>query len=140
MAYQEGECEGLGLLKVTTTMDAQKTLREVTAQHSKTGLKLKKDMKFTLATQTAQTASARLLLSGKKETGGLTGLVQKMVMFRAVICGLFCEDDFRRAFLTRLGAPVSSLSFEKTVDDVLDQLADHIEQQLDVDAILACAR
>ena len=54
--------------------------------------------------------------------------------------GLFCEDDFRRAFLTHLGAPVSSLSFEKTVDDVLDQLADHIEQQLDVDAILACAR
>ena len=47
---------------------------------------------------------------------------------------------FRYLYIFSLYHELLKTSFEKTVDDVLDQLADHIEQQLDVDAILACAR
>ena len=33
-----------------------------------------------------------------------------------------------------------TLAYEDMVDQVLDGLAEHIEQHLDVEAILACAR
>ena len=135
-----GECEGLGLLKVTTTMDAQKTLREVTAQHSKTGLTLK-GYEIHLGNTNGPDCQRPFAFIGQKRDRRPDGACSEDGHVQgSYLHGLFCEDDFRRAFLTHLGAPVSSLSFEKTVDDVLDQLADHIEQQLDVDAILACAR
>ena len=55
--------------------------------------------------------------------------------------GLFCSDDFRSAFLESLGAPPSGdLKYEKSLDDVLDELAKHIEDQLDVDALLKVAQ
>ena len=55
--------------------------------------------------------------------------------------GLFCSDDFRGAFLESLGAPPScDLKYEKNLDDVLDELAKHIEDQLDVDALLKVAQ
>ena len=55
--------------------------------------------------------------------------------------GLFCSDDFRSAFLESLGAPTSgNLKYEESLDDVLDELANHIEDQLDVDALLKIAQ
>ena len=55
--------------------------------------------------------------------------------------GLFCSDDFRRAFLESLGVtPSGDLKYEKSLDDVLDELAKHIEDQLDVDALLKVAQ
>ena len=55
--------------------------------------------------------------------------------------GLFSSDGFRSAFLEKLGAPSGGdLKYEKNLDDVLDELANHIEDQLDVDALLKVAR
>ena len=100
-----------------------------------------KGMKFIWAKQTARTASAHLLSSDKKEDRRPDGACSEDGYVQgSYLHGLFSEDNFRRAFMASLGAPISTLSFEKTIDDVLDQLAEHIEQQLDVDAILACAR
>jgi adenosylcobyric acid synthase len=53
--------------------------------------------------------------------------------------GLFASDLFRRAFLARLGAD-SSLAYEAMIESVLDRLADHLEQHLNLAALLAAAR
>ncbi len=54
--------------------------------------------------------------------------------------GLFASDAFRAAFLARLGAASSGFAYEAMVDATLDQLADHLEASLDLDALLAAAR
>ena len=54
--------------------------------------------------------------------------------------GLFASDEFRRAFLARLGAAPSALAYEASIEATLDRLADHLERSLDLDAILAAAR
>jgi adenosylcobyric acid synthase len=54
--------------------------------------------------------------------------------------GLFASDEFRRAFLDRLGIPASDQNYTGRVEQVLDALADHIEAHLDVEGLLALAR
>jgi adenosylcobyric acid synthase len=55
--------------------------------------------------------------------------------------GLFCEDRFRAAFLAGLGLAPSGLGYAASVERTLDELADHLEQHVDIDALLAlCAR
>ncbi|MTI07829.1 cobyric acid synthase [Roseibium denhamense] len=52
--------------------------------------------------------------------------------------GLFTDDDFRKAYLTGFGA-VSDLAYAQRIDAVLDDLAVHLEDTLDIDAILEIA-
>ena len=54
--------------------------------------------------------------------------------------GLFTSDDFRKAFLAKLDIPASDEPYHARVESALDALADHIEQHLDVDGLLALAR
>jgi adenosylcobyric acid synthase len=54
--------------------------------------------------------------------------------------GLFTSDALRRAFLARLGIDASGEQYRPRIESVLDALADHIEQHLDVDGLLALAR
>ncbi len=54
--------------------------------------------------------------------------------------GLFQSDDFRRAFLARLGAVADGhLVYNTVIEETLDQLAEHLEAHLDVDRILTIA-
>ena len=46
----------------------------------------------------------------------------------------------RSAFLENLGAFGGGLNYEKNLDDVLNELSKHIEDQLDVDALLEVAK
>lgn len=52
--------------------------------------------------------------------------------------GLFGDDGFRAAWLARFGTP-SQPGYEARVDQVLDDLADHLESHLDVAGLLAVA-
>ena len=54
--------------------------------------------------------------------------------------GLFASDEFRRAFLARLGSTPSELAYEASIDDTLDRFADHLAAHLDLDAILGASR
>ena len=135
-----GESKGLGLLQVNTTMDAHKTLCEVTAHHAESGLALK-GYEIHMGKTDGPDCQRPFAFIGQERDRRPDGACSEDGYVQgSYLHGLFSEDNFRRAFMASLGAPISTLSFEKTIDDVLDQLADHIEQQLDVDAILACAR
>jgi adenosylcobyric acid synthase len=55
--------------------------------------------------------------------------------------GLFAADGFRHAFLNRLAARQRSpLAWETNIDEILDALAQHLEQALDLDRVLEIAR
>jgi adenosylcobyric acid synthase len=54
--------------------------------------------------------------------------------------GLFASDPFRRAFLKGLGADAGELAYEQQIEATLDALAEHVEENLDLSALLAAAR
>jgi adenosylcobyric acid synthase len=61
-------------------------------------------------------------------------------VFGCYLHGLFAADGFRAAFLGRLRArEPSGLAYDAGVERTLDDLADHLERHLDVDALLAAA-
>lgn len=53
--------------------------------------------------------------------------------------GLFSADAFRSAFFSQLGKPVAAYGYDAQVQTTLDALADHLEQHMDIDALLALA-
>ncbi|MFV2034313.1 MAG: cobyric acid synthase [Halocynthiibacter sp.] len=54
--------------------------------------------------------------------------------------GIFNADGFRAAFLKELGCPVSGAPYAHQIGETLDALADHLEQHLDLDRLLALAQ
>ncbi len=131
-----GETKGLGLLKVNTIMKADKTLCEVEAVHVRSGLRVS-GYEIHLGATTGLDTERPFASIDKKSEGACSADSRVQGSY---LHGLFCEDNFRRSFLNELGAPISNLSYNAGIDDVLNQLADHIEQSLDVDAIFALAR
>jgi adenosylcobyric acid synthase len=56
------------------------------------------------------------------------------------IHGLFADDRQREAWLERLGGQGTELNYDAQVDAVLDRLAAHMENHLDLDRLLSIAR
>ena len=56
------------------------------------------------------------------------------------IHGLFADDHQRGAWLRRLGAGASAVSYEAQVEETLDRLAAHLAKCIDLDRLLALAR
>jgi adenosylcobyric acid synthase len=54
--------------------------------------------------------------------------------------GLFADDRQRAAWLARLGAGVSGISYEAQVEETLDRLATHLAECIDLDRVLSLAR
>ena len=131
-----GTTPGLGLLDVETVLMADKRLTRVTAQHAATGLEVS-GYEIHLG-QTAGPDCARPFahVAGVAEgaatpDGRITG---------TYLHGLFTSDPFRAAYLRALGATPSDVRHARTVDQTLDALADHLEANLDVAALLGLAR
>ncbi len=53
--------------------------------------------------------------------------------------GLFSNDGFRNSYLRQLGAKPGSLDYGQSVEDTLDDLAQHIEKHIDLTALLELA-
>src|SRR3977135_957290 len=56
------------------------------------------------------------------------------------IHGLFADDRQRTAWLARVGAGASAISYDALVEHTLDRLAAHLERHIDLDRLLALAR
>lgn len=131
-----GTTEGLGLLDVTTEMSPDKRLTRVNARHTATGLNVEGYEIHIGKTQGPDCARPFATLDGAPE--GATSADGKVM--GSYLHGLFVSDDFRRAFLAGLGIPGSTESFTHRIDTTLDALAEHLEQHLDIDGLLAIAR
>jgi adenosylcobyric acid synthase len=124
--------KGLGLLDVTTTMTADKTLKYVTGHAIGSGQRFN-GYEMHLGVTTGPAAAHPLL---QFDDGSLDGAISPdgRVM-GCYVHGLFTNDTFRGAFLSSLGASRSDLSYESSVDAALDEIASSLEQTLDIESL-----
>lgn len=130
-----GSVAGLGLLDVTTTMAPHKHLSQVNATHRDSGAALTGYEIHIGETGGPDTARAWLDI-GDAPAGARSsdGLVEGCYLH-----GLFGSDGFRQAYLKGMGGVSGVSDYGDAVEQTLDALAAHIEQHLDVDAVLAVA-
>ncbi|MGX9350916.1 cobyric acid synthase [Shimia sp. W99] len=131
-----GETKGLGLLDVETVMTPDKRLSEVMAKHTGSGQVFRGYEIHIGRTEGTDRVRPFARVDGRDEgaisaDGRVAG---------SYLHGMFREDGFRTAWLGGLGASVGGVGYDATVQSVLDALADHVEQHLDVAGLLAVAR
>jgi adenosylcobyric acid synthase len=131
-----GSHPGLGLLDVSTTLLAEKTLIEAAGTCALTGERVHGYEMHVGVTRGAACARPFLLL----EHGTDGAVSEDGRIMGSYLHGLFTADAFRRAFIERLGGEGNrALNFAAEIEGVLDRLADHLASSLDVDALLAAA-
>ena len=128
--------KGLGLLEIDTVLSGTKRLAETTAIELSTGLPVS-GYEMHLGTTTGPGMERPMLRLGGAVDGCLSrdGRVAGCYLH-----GLFASDPFRRAFLQTLGVDTGELAYEQQLEATLDDLADHLEHNLDLSALLAAAR
>ncbi len=132
-----GSLAGLGLLDLETVMMSDKTLRRVEGRHRASGEAVRGYEMHVGCTTGADAVRPFLEIDGRPEGAvSADGLVAGTYLH-----GLFACDGFRAAFLAGLrpGRREAGLTYEAMVEETLDGLADHLEQHLDIEAILALA-
>jgi adenosylcobyric acid synthase len=127
---------GLSLLDIETVLTASKQLRQVAGVELATRMPVE-GYEMHLG-ETTGAGLERPMLRFAAGTDGCTSA--DGVVAGCYLHGLFTSDLFRRAYLTRLGAPPSNVAYEHQVETTLDALADHLAQSLDFPALLAAAR
>ncbi|MFS8122874.1 cobyric acid synthase [Rhizobium sp. BR 250] len=127
--------DGLGLLDVDTVLTGDKRLVSVQgASFDGVGLS-GYEMHVGETTGTAGNLAFSTIDGHDDGTISPDGRV-----FGTYIHGLFADDRQRGAWLERLGGQDTDLNYDAQVDAVLDRLAAHMEQHLDLDRLLAIAR
>ncbi|MBE3640691.1 cobyric acid synthase [Mangrovicoccus algicola] len=131
-----GTLEGLGLLEIDTVMQAQKRLGRVAGIHAETGHPVSGYEIHMGASEGPDRARPFAMIDGAGE-GAVSASGQVAGTY---LHGVFAADDFRAAWLSRIGVARSGLDHAASVEQALDALADHLEAHLEIDAILAAAR
>jgi adenosylcobyric acid synthase len=130
-----GSVAGLGLLDVETVLSGAKRLEAVKGTSSD-GISFSGYEMHIGRTSGADCARPFSTIGGHAEgassaDGRITG---------TYVHGLFSDDRQRSAWLARLGGSSSGLDYEANVDAILDRLAAHMEQHLDLTGLLRLAR
>ena len=127
--------DGLGLLDVTTVLTGDKRLVSVQGQ-SFDGIPLSG-----YEMHVGETTGAAGNLPFSTIDGHADGAISPDGrILGTYIHGLFADDRQRGAWLERLGGQGTQLNYDAQVDAVLDRLAAHMENHLDLDRLLSIAR
>ena len=135
------DADGLGLLDIETVIRGEKTLNETTGTELATGEAVKGYEMHIGETAGAGLDNPWLRLEDDNTGGRAEGARSNdgRVM-GTYLHGLFASDNFRHAFLQRLGlGGYQGAAYDAEVEQTLDALADHLEAHLDLDALLAAA-
>lgn len=132
---------GLNLLNVVTTMGSEKTVVQSCGVHEATGIRLSGYEIHVGRSDGPDTLSPFSLL----QSGPDGAVSTKGNVYGTYLHGLFGSDEFRRYWLNQLRPGARSLSnhvesYGHKVDGLLDELANALDNRLDVDALLAGAR
>jgi adenosylcobyric acid synthase len=130
-----GSVAGLGLLAVDTVLSAEKTTLPVSATHVESGAPVS-GYEIHLGRSGGEDCARPFLDIGGRADGAVSADERVAGTY---VHGLFASDDFRRAFLAKLGARSTS-RYNADVEAALDALARHLVAHLDLNAILAIAR
>lgn len=133
---EAGTTEGLGYLEVETVLSPDKRLTRVSARHASSGLDVA-GYEIHLGRTTGPDCGRPFAHISHVADGARSadGRVEGTYLH-----GLFASDAFRAAWLGTLGAAAASYSYQATVEQVLDDLAGHIEAHLDTGGLLELAR
>nr|WP_321252187.1 cobyric acid synthase [uncultured Ruegeria sp.] len=129
-----GKVDGLGLLDVETIMAGDKhvrlrTAKALTGGETVTGYEIHMGR-----TDGADCDHAWLEIDGRPE-----GAASRNGRIRgSYLHGIFSSDTFRASYLAQFGVN-SDLSYDDGVEQTLDDLADHLEQHMDLDLLLSLA-
>lgn len=131
-----GRTAGMGFLQVDTEMSAKKRLCSVQATHCATGQEFGGYEIHIGTTQGTDSKRPFAIVNARPEgavsaDGRISG---------SYLHGMFCDDDFRAAWLSVFGVAESGVDFVGGVEAVLDGLADHLEAHLDVAGLVELAR
>jgi adenosylcobyric acid synthase len=127
---------GLGLLDIDTVLTGTKRLAETTGVEFATGMPVRGyEMHLGETVGPGLERPMLHLADGPDGSVSADGLVAGCYLH-----GLFASDPFRRAFVTALGARPGEIAYEHQIETTLDALADHLERNLDLAALLAAAR
>jgi adenosylcobyric acid synthase len=127
---------GLGFLDIETVLTDTKRLAETSGVELATGMQVRGYEMHLGATSGPGLERPMLRLAdGPGGCVGADGLVAGCYLH-----GIFASDPFRRAFLAALGAEPGEITYEHQIETTLDSLADHLEESLDLPALLAAAR
>ena len=128
-----GEEPGLGVLDLETELTGAKQLAEASGTDRLTGQPVR-GYEMHVGATTGPARSAPMLDLGGRPDGAVSTDGKVMGCY---LHGLFASDAFRAAFLKRLGGRATSgLAYERQIDSTLDALAEHLESNMDLDAIL----
>ena len=130
-----GSVEGLGLLDVVTVLTDDQALRAV---HGTTadGTALTGYEMHVGETTGPDTARPFARLSDGRNDGAVSASGR---IAGTYLHGLFAHDAQRAAWLARLGGTGRGFDYEAGVEETLDALATHLEQHLDIEALLRTA-
>jgi len=130
-----GSAPGLGLLDLSTTMTPDKRVTETTATHPASNTRVKGYEIHLGRTDGPDRARPMFTVNGQPE-GAIRADGRVMGSY---LHGMFSEDRFRRAFLASLGATPGNASYDATVEETLDALADHLAAHVNCEALLNLA-
>ncbi len=130
-----GRHEGLGLLNVSTIMKPEKRLALTKATYLPSGDRVEGyEIHMGVTTGPDRDRAWLKTANGTEGAASADGLVRGCYLH-----GLFGSDAFRAAFLAEMGAFASGLRFVPGVEQTLNELADHLEQHVNIDRLLKMA-
>ena len=116
-------------------MSPEKRLRLTEARHPASGERLSGYEIHLGRTEGPDCARAWLTIEGRPEgAASADGRVRGCYLH-----GLFAADGFRAAVLRDMGHAATTWDFEAGVEGALDDLAAHLAQHMDIDALLGMA-
>ncbi|MAF96322.1 MAG: cobyric acid synthase CobQ [Rhodospirillaceae bacterium] len=132
-----GEAGGLGLLNVETVIAGGKALSERSGTEIESGQPVKGYEMHIGDTSGPGLDRPWLTLEDGRGEGARSTDGRVMGTY---LHGIFAADGFRHAFLGRIGqGPFEGIAYEAMIEETLDALAAHLEEHLDLDALLAAA-
>jgi adenosylcobyric acid synthase len=133
---QQGSVQGLGLLNVETTLAAKKTVTFADGVEQSTGADVSGYEIHLGQTQGDDCARPMIAFADGRKDGAVSAKGNVMGCY---MHGLFSKDGFRSAWLNAEKGSASSLVFDQVIEDGLNDLADHLERHVDLNAIARIA-
>ena len=133
---QEGSVPGLGLLDVETILAPKKTVTFADGLEQSTGAEVSGYEIHLGQTEGGDCARPMIAFPDGRVDGAISANCQVMGCY---MHGLFSKDGFRSAWLEAETGKASTLVFDQVIEDGLNDLADHLERHLDLEAIARIA-
>jgi adenosylcobyric acid synthase len=124
--------DGLGLLQVETVMQREKQLGQVQGVAQAYGTAVEGYEIHCGHSRGADCDRPFALLDGRSD--GATSADGRIL--GTYLHGVFSSDSFREKLLEKLGVKGAGFNYRASVDDALNELADNLEQYLDIDTLL----